>query len=64
MAFEQFSVDELTHLYADESLEIVKYVGDPALYLVQDEFEHTDVVELTPAQQRTLYGILKNRFEA
>jgi hypothetical protein len=64
MAFEQFSVDELTHLYADESLEIVKYVGDPALYLVQDEFDGADVVELNKAQQLALYVILKNRFEA
>jgi hypothetical protein len=39
-------------------------VGDPALYLVQDEFDGADVVELNKAQQLALYVILKNRFEA
>jgi hypothetical protein len=63
MAFDLFDVDAITHLYADESLEIVKYEGDPMLYLIQDEFDGTDVVDLTPAQQRVLYRILKNRFE-
>jgi hypothetical protein len=52
-------------LYKDTDLEISKEAAWPEfLYLTQDGFEHTDVVELTPAQQRTLYGILKNRFEA
>jgi hypothetical protein len=52
-------------LYEDEDVQIIKNPEEPEyLYLVQDEFEETDIVELNQAQQLALYAILKNRFEA
>jgi hypothetical protein len=62
MAFEQ---PTMVMLYEDEDVRITKNPEEPEyLYLIQDEFEETDVIELNKAQQLALYVILKNRFES
>lgn len=62
MDFDQVTI---LPLYEDEDVQIIKNPEEPEyLYLVQADFEETDVVELNRAQQLALYAILKNRFEA
>jgi hypothetical protein len=68
MAFNQITTQDCPNqvtLYQDENLQIGKFVNeDPYLYLMQEEFDHTDCIELDLAGQHALYLLLKNRFEA
>jgi hypothetical protein len=61
MAFEPHFIE----LYNDSDVQIGKEAhADEYLYVLQEEFEETDVIELNKVQQLALYVILKNRFEA
>jgi hypothetical protein len=68
MAFNQITTQDCPNqvtLYQDANLQIGKFVNEePYLYLIQEEFDTTDVVELDLVGQHALYLILKNRFEA
>jgi hypothetical protein len=68
MAFSNLNTQDCPNqvtLYQDANIQIGKFANEePHLYLIQEEFDTTDVVELDLAGQHALYLILKNRFEA
>jgi hypothetical protein len=68
MAFNQITTQDCPNqvtLYQDENLQIGKFVNeDPYLYLIQEEYCDTVVIELDRAAQVALLAILKNRLEA